>query len=291
MKPEIFDPRTCHTGEGPISLGLDNEEVMWVDIIGKRVLSRNLRTDKTSEYETVEDVGFVIPRTSGGYILGTATGPIAIDASCEREEFPTRRDADKKSDPIPTRWNDAKVAPDGALFLNTLTYALEPGAGGLYRVHPDDLKLERILSDFTIPNGMGWNQAGDTFYLIDTPTGAVEAFDYRDGEIGKRRTMWRTDDKSQGLPDGMCIDAEDGIWVAFWSGGCMRRIDPHSGYRVTEEIRFPVPHVTSCAFAGDKLQFLIATTGHQGDTENKQAGMTFILEPGVLGTPTRKFNF
>jgi len=291
VKPVIFDPRTCHTGEGPISLGANNEEVMWVDIIGKKVLSRNLRSDITREIDTDEDVGFVIPRTSGGYIFGTATGPIAVDASGAREEFPTRRDADQKLDLIPTRWNDAKVAPDGFLFLNTLTYSLQSRAGSLYRVHPQDLKLERIHSDFTIPNGMGWSQTGDTFYLIDTPTGGVDAFDYRDGEISKRRTVWRTENKSQGLPDGMCIDAEGGIWIAFWSGGCIRRIDPHSGYRVTEEIRFPVPHVTSCAFVGDKLQYLIATTGHQGDTENKQAGMTFILEPGVLGTPTLQFKF
>lgn len=291
MRPEVFDPRACHTGEGPISLGLNNEQVMWVDIIGKKVLSRNLRTDQTNEFSTEEDVGFAIPRTSGGFILGTATGPVAIDVSGEREEFPTRRDADKKVDLLPTRWNDAKVSPDGFLFLNTLTYALEPGAAALYRVHPDDLKLERILSGTTISNGMGWNQAGDTFYFIDTPTGGIDAFDYRDGEISKKRTIWRTEDKSQGLPDGMCVDAEDGIWAAFWNGGCLRRIDPHSGYRVTEEIRFPVPHVTSCAFAGDKLQYLIATTAHQGETENKQAGMTFILEPGVLGTPTLQFNF
>jgi len=291
MKPEIFDPRTCHTGEGPISLGTNNEEVMWVDIIGKKVLGRNLRSDITSEFTTDEDVGFVIPRTSNGFILGTANGPIATDSTGAREEFPTRRDADKKLDSIPTRWNDAKVAPDGFLFLNTLAYSLQSGAGSLYRVHPQDLKLERILSDFTIPNGMSWNHAGDTFYFIDTPTGGVDAFDYRDGEISKRRNVWRVEEKSQGLPDGMCMDVEGGIWVAFWSGGCLRRIDPYSGYRVSEEIRFPVDHVTSCAFAGDQLQYLIATTGHQGDTENKQAGMTFILEPGVLGTPTLQFNF
>ena len=291
MKPEIFDPRACHTGEGPVAIGSTTEDIYWVDIIGKKVLSRHLRTDEVSEFATAEDVGFAIPRTTGGFILGTANGPIAQNTNGEREEFPTRKDADKRADAIPTRWNDAKVAPDGFLFLDTLTYELAPEAGALYRVHPSDLKLERILSGTTIANGMAWNESVDTFYFIDTIPGTIDAFDYRDGEISRRRTMWRASDKSQGLPDGMTIDSEGGLWVAFWSGRCIRRFDTHSNFRITEEIRFPVPHVTSCTFAGDNLQYLIATTAHQGDTENKQSGMTFILEPGVKGTPTLTFDF
>lgn len=34
----VFDSRSCNVGEGPIALGLMNNEVWWVDILGKKVL-------------------------------------------------------------------------------------------------------------------------------------------------------------------------------------------------------------------------------------------------------------
>jgi sugar lactone lactonase YvrE len=29
-----------------------------------------------------------------------------------------------------------------------------------------------------------------------------------------------------GLPDGMCIDSEDKLWVALWGGSGVARFDP-----------------------------------------------------------------
>ncbi len=76
MKVEIFDDRVCSLGEGPSAAGVLHSEVSWVDITGSRVLTRNLKTGRTSEFSTSENVGFAIPRTSGGYVLRTNSGPI-----------------------------------------------------------------------------------------------------------------------------------------------------------------------------------------------------------------------
>ena len=37
------------------------------------------------------------------------------------------------------------------------------------------------------------------------------------------------DAETFGLPDGMCIDQEDKIWVACFGGGQVVRIDPQTG--------------------------------------------------------------
>ena len=29
---EIWDERACHVGEGPVAIGANNSEVLWVDI-------------------------------------------------------------------------------------------------------------------------------------------------------------------------------------------------------------------------------------------------------------------
>ena len=73
---EVFDSRRNQLGEGPTSSGDKNNHVQWCDIYGQAIRSKDLVTGQTGEYETSEPVGFQIPRTTGGDILGTANGPV-----------------------------------------------------------------------------------------------------------------------------------------------------------------------------------------------------------------------
>ena len=45
----IFDQRACNVGEGPIAIGLMNNEIWWVDILGKQVLSKNIDSTYNQE--------------------------------------------------------------------------------------------------------------------------------------------------------------------------------------------------------------------------------------------------
>ena len=38
----------------------------------------------------------------------------------------------------------------------------------------------------------------------------------------------------EGGPDGCCIDEEDKLWVAFYGGSCILRIDPNTGIDIDE---------------------------------------------------------
>jgi gluconolactonase len=97
-----------------------------------------------------------------------------------------------------------------------------------------------------------------------------------------------------GYPDGMCSDSEDNIWVAFWMGSCVRGFDGKTGKQIAE-IKLPVQKVTSCCFAGEKLDQLIITTavGNPGEEmdlkQYPQAGFIFIATPGVTGKKTNLF--
>jgi sugar lactone lactonase YvrE len=100
--------------------------------------------------------------------------------------------------------------------------------------------------------------------------------------------MWTVPEGDSGLPDGMSIDAEDGLWVAFWGGSVVRRFD--KDFTITAEINIPTPFVTSCVFAGPELDTLIITTAHNGEADAPpRAGMTFICKPGVKGVVTNLF--
>jgi len=290
---EVFDSRLNQLGEGPTSSGAGNNEVAWVDIYGRVVRSKNLITGKIGEYKTAEDVGFQIPRRAGGDILGTANGPVLRDLDGTLHLLPTREMADGYKEKNVLRWNDAKVSPDGNLFLGTMAYANQSNEGSFYRLSADGKKLDRLFGEVGISNGMDWSVDLTKMFYIDTLAMSVDIFDYNKGEISNRRKFIKIED-GMGYPDGMCSDAEDNLWVAFWAGSCVRGFDGRTGKQIAE-IKLPVQNVTSCCFAGEKLDKLIITSavGNLGDLPDlvnyPQTGFTFIAEPGVVGKKTNMF--
>jgi len=290
MELYIFDSRVCEVGEGPISVGEHNEIVKWVDIMGSRVLSRNLLTGETSELKTKEHVSFIIPCTNEDEILGTANGPILLGKNGRETLLTTRLEADGETSSEPVRWNDAKVAPNGDLFLGSMAYSAAPKMGALYRMRIENgvYTLKKMVSNTTISNGLAWSLDGKRMFYIDTPTLKIESFDFNDGELSNRQTCWQTRSAADGTPDGMCVDSEGGIWVAFWSAGKVMRFD--NEFKITDTIDVPTPLTTSVAFAGPNFRTLIITSAISDKSVGlENAGKTFMCEPGVSGLPTLKF--
>jgi len=290
---EVFDSRRNQLGEGPTATGPGNNIVQWCDIYGQFVRSRNLITGEIGEYQTDEAVGFQIPRSKGGEILGTANGPVLRDIDGQITKLSSRQDADGHPDKHKLRWNDAKVSPDGYLFLGSMAYENQSNEGAFYRLSKDGTKLKRLFGDVGISNGMDWSNDLTRMYYIDTLTLKVEVFDYHYGEISNRRTLVQVEE-GMGFPDGMCADADDNIWVAFWMGSAVRCFDGNTGKQLAE-IKLPVQKVTSCCFAGEKLDKLIITSavGNHGESmdldEYPKAGFIFIANPGVSGKKTTTF--
>ena len=278
---EVFDNRRCWLGEGPTASGENNNHVQWVDILNGKVLRKNLETSKTSEYKLDDHVGFAIPRIGGGDVLGTSNGPVLRDVEGNVSGLPKRETDTHKS-----RWNDAKVSHTGDLFLGTLSYDLVPKASGLYRISKDGSEIKKLLSELTLANGLDWSVDTQTFYFIDSLEHCVDAFSYDGQEITDRRTVIKFGENE--IPDGMCGDGEDGLWIAFWDGSQVRRYDEK--YKLSEKIDLPVSYTTSCTFAGKDLDQLVITTAHNNEMgKHPQAGMTFICKPGIKGKKTTLF--
>lgn len=290
---EVFDSRRNQLGEGPTATGDKNNHVQWCDIYGQSIRWKDLVTGQSGEYQTSEPVGFQVPRITGGDILGTANGPVLIDKDGTLHKLPSRQDADGFIDKNILRWNDAKVSPDGALFLGSMAYENQSNEGAFYRLSRDGKKLERLFGEVGISNGMDWSVDKTKMYYIDTLSMKVDIFDYNNGQISNRRTLVEISD-DMGYPDGMCSDSDDNIWVAFWLGSCVRGFDGKTGKQIAE-IKLPVQKVTSCCFAGEKLDQLIITTavGNPGEemdlNQYPQAGFIFIADVGVTGKKTNLF--
>ena len=147
----------------------------------------------------------------------------------------------------------------------------------------------RVLGDVSISNGIGWSSDARTMYFVDTPTGCISTFDYDldSGTITNRRTLVEIPPED-GWPDGLTIDAEDCLWVAFWGGGVVRRYTPDGGLDCV--VAFPCKQVTSCVFVGPALDRLVVTSALHGLAQPEPlAGSTFVVDPDVTGTGTAAF--
>ena len=140
----------------------------------------------------------------------------------------------------------------------------------------------------TVSNGMGWSPDNSLFYYIDSPTREVSVYDFdlSTGSINnKRRFISFTEE--DGFPDGMTIDNEGRLWIAFWGGSKIMCVNPDSK-AIEEVVSFPVSKITSCAFGGEKMDRLFITSAkvQVNEEDEPMAGKTFVVSPGVKGQPS-----
>jgi sugar lactone lactonase YvrE len=285
--PELILDAGAELGEGPV-WDAGARALIWVDITAGLVHRFDPETGGDEVFDVGRPVGAAVPTTSGRLALALSDGFWILDTDSGRME-PV---ADVEWDDPRTRMNDGACDPVGRFWAGTMDVEGRRPIGSLYRLGADR-GLERILDGVTISNGLGWGPDGTTMYYVDSATHAVDAFDFdiESGAVSGRRhlvelpTEW-------GLPDGLAVDEEGFLWVAFWGGSAIRRVSPDGD--VTSTVEFPVSLVTSCAFGGDDLSDLYVTSATIELTrtqrwEQPSAGGIFRLRPGVRGLPNVPF--
>ena len=153
------------------------------------------------------------------------------------------------------------------------------GAGALYCY---DGRLRRVLDEVTLSNGIGWTRDDARMYYIDSPVQRVDLFDFEfaSGRVDDRRPFVSIDE-SDGIPDGLTVDDEGGVWVALYGGSCVHRYD-ESGH-LDAVLEVPAENVTSCCFGGDDGRSLFVTTAAPD-------GNVYVTQPGVSGPPAHVFH-
>jgi sugar lactone lactonase YvrE len=260
----------------------------WVDIFAGAVWSLDPSGGAPRRFEHATDLGAVAPRASGGLILAVGRALVATDLDGGGAEMLVEVEPDRPHN----RFNDCRVDPAGRFFCGTKTNVDDGGRGALHRIDAD-LRATVAIADTELANGLGWSPDGTTLYFIDSPLQRLDAyeFDSATGELGDRRTVAQID-PDDGLPDGLAVDAEGGIWVALVKGATVRRYLPDGG--IDTEVRLPVANPTCPGFGGPDLATLYVTSAHlRSDPRyadpDPLAGALFALDVGVAGVPSPPF--
>jgi sugar lactone lactonase YvrE len=264
-------------GEGPDWAPRDNA-LYWVDIKGRRIF--RLGDGKTESWDTPMKVGSIWPRRQGGFVAGTENGLAFTDDFTSFDIFASPDAA------LPgNRFNDGKADRQGRFWAGTMDDRERDPSGTLYRVD-DDLAVTAMDGGYRVTNGPAFSPDGRTMYHSDSALQVTYTFDLDSAGNSSNRREFLRFVKGDGYPDGMTVDAEGCLWIAFWDGWCVRRFSPQ-GERLLE-LAMPVQRPTSCAFGGEELKTLYITSARrdlEGTELGRQplAGGLFAADVGVQG--------
>jgi gluconolactonase len=164
--------------------------------------------------------------------------------------------------------NDVIVKSDGSVyFTDPWTVPWEPNPAwdqpcrGVYRVSPDFKKIDRLVDDFTLPNGLAFSPDESVLYINDSIESHIRVFDVQsDGTLKNDRLFCELKGEGAGTPDGMKLDVEGnvyctgpkGLWIMDSTGKHLGTVDfmQYAGHQQT----------TNCAWGGDDLKTLFVTT-------------------------------
>jgi sugar lactone lactonase YvrE len=287
LEVEVVLSSQAELGEGP-SWDSQRNELIWLDIMRQQVHRFDPSAGRDSYTEVDQPVGAIVRRVGNDQLIAAARdgfglvewGKREVEIICEVER-----------DIGDNRMNDGKCDRAGRFWAGTM--GVDGNASGaLYRLDRDR-SVSKIISDVAISNGLAWSPDNRRMYYIDTPTRRLDVldFDFEAGTVANRRAL-KEFPASWGTPDGMTSDVDGGLWVAFWGGWCVRRLD--DGGEVTDVVELPVSQVTSCTFGGNDGRDLFITsaryklTGPQLQRE-PLAGALFRLRPPVGGLPDPAF--
>jgi len=262
------------------------QALYWVDIKGRKIF--RLGDDGgVRSWDTPVRVGSIAPREGGGFIAGTDEGFMTVDLDSGRFDSIGHPEAH-----LPTnRFNDGKVDRAGRFWAGTMDDEEREATGSLYRLDAD-FRWTCFDEGYRVTNGPAFSPDGAVMYHNDSARRVTYVLDLDDdGNASNRREFIRFG-KDDGYPDGMTVDAEGCLWIAFWDGWCVRRLSPY-GERLAE-LRVPVQRPTSCAFGGEALDRLFITSARKGleGTELARqpfAGGLLAAEVGVTGIAERPF--
>lgn len=280
-KIQTIGTRVSKWGEGPIWW---RDHLYYVDVEGHAIVQLDANTSKETILNVGERIGTLVPRKNGKFLYAGDTGIIAFDPVAGTRKTLADPEPEKRET---NRFNDGKCDPAGRFWAGTISLTKKTGDAALYMLDTDGslhLKVDKVTNS----NGICWSPDATKLYYIDTPTKQVHAYNYDQdsGNIGSASVA--VDTAANGFkdsPDGMTIDTNGNLWIAFCHGGCVACFDPSSG-KLLNRVDLPCVETTACTFGGPDLDRLFVTTGIHKSIKESNAGKVFVIDDlGVKGMP------
>lgn len=278
--PDVVVRARAEVGEGPV-FDERTGRLCWVDINNGTLFETDLATGEQTESDVGLVVGAAVPRArEDGFAVAVADGLGLWNGTLDLRE-PVLPEPGR-------RMNDAKCDSRGRLWAGSTDVAFEPGGGALHRWDGRSPSVV-VRGGFVLPNGIGWNLEDDTIFFADTFGYVLYRADYDAdaGEIGPFSVLCSFGEE---WPDGLAVDVDGCVWVAFWGSSEVRRISPAG--EVVGVVPMPVSQPSSCAFGADGTLYITSACGGLSEEELAEqplAGSVFAVATSTRGVPVHPF--
>jgi sugar lactone lactonase YvrE len=195
----------------------------------------------------------------------------------------THADLTGLSDPAPG--NELVVDGRGSIYVNGGGFDLMAGeefAPGIVALVTPDGSARQVADGIAFPNGMAVTADNSTLIVAESYASKLTAFDIAaDGGLSDRRVWANLGD---GVPDGICVDAENAVWYADVPN--KRCVRVREGGEVLQTIELD-RGCFACALGGPdrKTLFMMATewSGPAGMFEGPRTGQVVTAAAPAAG--------
>jgi len=263
-----------------------NNKLWFIDIHDKRIKT----VDLSGAVETAVELPFI----PNGFGL-TPEGSIVVGDAFERKIYRVESGSLELLADISERTvfclSDGIVDAHGRLYVGDIGYnfvdpAAKPVETCVMVLIETDGQASIVAENLCFPNGIVITPDGRTLIVGETIGHRLTAFDIADDGTLSNRRVWAQLPSSIG-PDGICLDAEGGIWCANPEGqdSVVRVCE---GGEITDRIKVD-QHAYAVMLGGsERKQLFICTSGSHDPAEiHRSPSASFqIVDVSVPGAGT-----
>jgi len=182
--------------------------------------------------------------------------------------------------------NDMVVDAQGRAYVGNIGFDLDaqpiaPKPTNLVRVDPDG-SVHVAARELWCPNGLAITADGRTLVAAESAAGRLAAFDVAaDGSLSGQRVFATLPEGA--APDGICVDAEDAVWVASPTTREFLRV--REGGEVAERIPSGDRIAIACALGGPGRRTLFLITSTTTSLAEAGRGRTGRIETCEVAVP------
>ncbi|KAI5957413.1 hypothetical protein CANMA_004417 [Candida margitis] len=252
-----------------------NNKLLWVDIIQGEV--HRLSLDDLNKHEVLkwsdpkESVGFIALTKKENVVLVAAKSGLALgDFSNGTLEYFFKYPF-TESETTRLRSNDGIIDPWGNLWIGVMTdfpISAKEGVqpeGKLLRITPD-LKVDVMLENTNISNGMAFNDNGIEVFWTDSLNYTIYKFDYdpKTNKLSNKTPFIETKhfypNENDPEPDGLVRTVNGHIYAAVFSTSTILHVNEKG--ELVEKIPVAAKRCTCVTIGGADDDDLFITTGH-----------------------------
>lgn len=188
----------------------------------------------------------------------------------------------------PNEINDMVVDQHGNAFISQFGFDFHGGekmrSAPVLRIDSSGA-VHEATDGLRMANGMVITADQRTLVVAESAGRRLIGFDLADDGTLTNQRVWA--DLPEGdFPDGICIDAEDAVWIAGPASDRFVRVK--EGGEVLDVVETPGRHAIACAIGGaDGHTLFMCTSPTQGEPEKSREQRGAKVETTKVGVPAR----